>query len=199
MIATSLLLSLVVAQGDKLGKTDAQILSMGHEKWVEFYVEKKGDTRFDRRWADSFYLGARVAKNTRRITALMPTERARIAGLRKEMPLFIEALSEAQPGTHYAADLEMFWGILTEDLIDSLISREYFAAKPLSATVLRADLNKLYSRARAKSTSVPVSAKNVQKAQAIFERIARHLKSSPAAEARTVLTFLRQPILNAFE
>lgn len=73
---------------DTLGKTNGQILTMGHDAWYKFYTGKQGDSTAAMSSAEGLYADALMARNKNLMARLKPTEKARFIRLQKNLQEF---------------------------------------------------------------------------------------------------------------
>lgn len=84
-----LLLSLLHAtsqeKSDMLGKTRSQILTMGRDRWFQFYSSKRGESTMDMVTAEEVYAQCRSKKNDIDLAKESSSMRKKISSLRKLM------------------------------------------------------------------------------------------------------------------
>ena len=199
-MALALFLSLVLTpslQGNRLGKTDVQILAMGHEGWVKFYVSRNGDTMLDQRWANGYYQKALAGKITRQISRLTSKDRRRLTSLRRDLQGLSEALIVGDAEDKYGQDRWLFATISVDSILDDLSRKRYGKSPVASTDQIARDLTTLRDKAKFNPESVEMSLGQIDKARTIYRRMARTLAGSPARERHAILWFTRQMIFNA--
>lgn len=77
---------------DMMGKTAAQILGMGHDKWFKLYTGKNGESTAGMTTANDVYAQCLAKDTNARIAKLPQSTRVVLQGLRKPMQAFIEAM-----------------------------------------------------------------------------------------------------------
>ena len=80
--------SLALSQSDTYGKTEAQILAMGEEKWDDFYQSKAGNSTAAMVEMNVIFGAAAEHRNVRLTKAARPSVRARVEKLRKLMEAY---------------------------------------------------------------------------------------------------------------
>ncbi|HVT11499.1 MAG TPA: hypothetical protein VHE55_04470 [Fimbriimonadaceae bacterium] len=133
---------------DTHGKSEAQILQMGMDKWIDFYTSKEGTSTASMTEAAGFYGDVAQRRNDRLIKSMRDRKRAKtILDLRKLMSDLASssvdiAYAEAGGGTMY----NMMWasvGGVTEDALYALVTGK--GPKPKSRVVsdVRKELAKI--------------------------------------------------------
>jgi len=134
---TLLLASLALAQEshDTYGKTDAQILEMGMEKWSDFFAAKAGGSTSTMTEAAGIYGEVAKRRNDLLLSGKVQTKpRGKILKLRKLMSGFASssvdvAYCESGGGTMYNTMWAAVTGVV-EDTLYRLVSRSGPKAKP---------------------------------------------------------------------
>lgn len=184
-------------QGSNLGKTDAQILAMGRQKWFAYYSSKEGDSTADNCDAESLY-GAVLKRRNDRLAAKRPkATREAVRKLRPELTAFAEGVYEVGEALTGGGTL---WNVIragispnVEEALGAFVGVRMPASKATAAGIRR-ELDDLLKSVRAQSKfieqmagsggGVDSATKGIMQARLALAAIEKVLQGRPAVEAR---------------
>lgn len=198
-MAMSPLLAVVAAlalQGSNLGKSDAQILAMGRQKWFAYYSSKQGDSTADNCDAET-YFGQVLKRRNDRLAAKVPrATRETVRKLRPELIAFSEGVYRVGEALTGGGTL---WNVVSagippnvEEALGACVGIKNPASKRTAAGVRR-ELDDLLKLVRSQSKSIEEMAgsgggvdsatKGLMQARLALAAIEKVLQGRPSVEA----------------
>lgn len=156
-----LLTSIAVAQPsvDTYGKTEAQILQMGQEKWFEFYTSKAGESTAG--MADAYRIyGGVAAKRNDRIMKSSPNK-SKLQKLRKLLDDFseqtLELCSNINGGGTMYIPMYAQYGADAEDTLYAILAGKGRDEGSYVVSDVKAKMDALFAKARQTETDKEAS------------------------------------------
>jgi hypothetical protein len=180
---------------DMAGKTEAQILAMGRDRWFTFYTQEAGNSNQSMILADDTWAVVEGKANDRLARRAGIKRAALIAGLRKDMNAFTSDLEDV--GSALSGGGTMWFGIDASwvgDIEDAL--HDVLTGHPSKSPIVVSKVVKRLNQAsvelaqdRSQLTTGPYSRyeDDMKEARVLLRRIARRCKALPRSGSDWVL------------